>query len=143
MGQETSARKKPARRRPGRKGRRARWILGLGVPLAVFAAVILVIVYAQITATFEGRVWTLPSRVYSAGLHVVTGMAIDGETVAARLQRTGYEKIDAPPARPGQYRVRGRTLDLYVRAFGGGDRPTKAMRGTIAFDGGTVTSITA
>src|SRR5262249_30643166 len=35
-----------------------------------------------------------------------------------------------------------RSLDLYVRAFAGGDRPTKAVRGTITFDGGTVTAIT-
>src|SRR5262245_19263371 len=121
MGQEASARKKATPRRSGRKGRRARWILGLGVPLAVVATIVLIVVYVQITATFEGRVWTLPSRVYAAGRHVATGMAIDGETLAARLQRTGYEKIDAMPARPGQYRVHGRSLDLYVRAFAGGD----------------------
>ncbi|HEX4823436.1 MAG TPA: PBP1A family penicillin-binding protein [Candidatus Polarisedimenticolaceae bacterium] len=142
MAKEASAQKKTAPRRSGRRGRRARWLLGLGVPLAVVVAIVLVVVYAQITATFEGRVWTLPARVYSAGLHVVTGMTIDGDTLAARLQRTGYEKVDSLPARPGQYRVHGRTLDVYVRAFAGGDRPTKAIRGTIAVDGGTVTSIT-
>jgi penicillin-binding protein 1B len=140
MREETSAGKTGARRRTTRRSRR-KWILGVGVPLAVAAALTLVIFYAQLTGSFEGRVWTLPSRVYSSGLHVVTGMAIDGETLAARLKRTGYERVEGAPLRPGQYRVRGRTLDVYVRAFPGGDRPVTARRVTIAFGGSSVTSI--
>src|SRR5512138_2330843 len=124
----------------GRRARRRwpRWVLGLGVPVAVALLVLVIVVYAQITLSFEGRVWTLPSRVYSATLRVAPGMVMDRRTLAARLDRTGYERIDVPPSRPGQYRTRGATVDVYVRGFPGGDRPLPARHAIVAFDGDSV-----
>ena len=79
-----------ARKKAPPRGRRRlrRLLLGIGAPLAVALAILLLVAYVQVTITFEGRVWTLPSRVYSAGLHVVPGMAIDGATLATPWDST-------------------------------------------------------
>ena len=61
------------------------------------------------TVTFEGRLWTLPARVYSARMHVVPGESLDAESLVGRLDRCGYARVDAAPIRPGQYRRRGRS----------------------------------
>jgi penicillin-binding protein 1B len=116
-------------------------LLGLGVPIVVALALFVLAVFTQITLSFEGRVWTLPSRVYSATLRVVPGMAVDRKTLATRLDRTGYERVDASPGRPGQYRTRGTGLEVFVRAFPGGERPVSARRAAISFDGASVTAI--
>ena len=135
---DTSARPKKSKRS---RRRWVRWGLGLGVPLAVAAGILLVALYAQITLTFEGRVWTLPARIYSAGAHLVPGMVVDRAVLTERLEHTGYERVDSAPARPGQYRFRGGRLEIYVRSFAGGERPVTARRASIAFDGDTIESI--
>src|SRR4029450_7496094 len=97
------------------RSRRRRWIIGLGVPLLVAAAILVLAVFTQITLTFEGRLWTLPARVYA--------------------------RVDPPPSQPGQYRRRASGVDLFVRGFAGGESPVAARRVAIAFDGDSIASI--
>ena len=135
MASGTTASAAPKGKRKSSSRRRlVRRLIGLGIPLTVAAVAVVLAVYTQITLTFEGRVWTLPSRIYSARLHVVPGMALDRDALAARLERCGYARIDAPPLRPGQFRVRGGALDVNVRAGKGGDRPIPARRAILNFD---------
>jgi penicillin-binding protein 1B len=131
---------KPRRRRAS--GRRyARWIVGLGVPAAVAIVVLLIVVYAQITLSFEGRVWRLPSRVYSASLRLAPGMTVDRAALVERLVRSGYARIDAAPSRPGQFRVRPSVLEINVRAFREGARGLPARPVAIGFDGNTIAGL--
>jgi penicillin-binding protein 1B len=130
----------------GSSGRRARsrWrriAVGFGVPLAVVVAILVLIVYTQITLTFEGRLWTLPARVYSASLRLAPGQVVEATAVASRLDRSGYARVDATPSRPGQYRRRSNGLDLYVRGFSAGERPVTPRRVVIAFERGEIASI--
>jgi penicillin-binding protein 1B len=137
---DTSAPKRaPARKKPRRA--RVRWLLGLGVPLAVACAALVLVLTTQITLTFDGRVWTLPARVYSARLRVAPGMTIDRNALVERLTRCGYAKVDGLAARPGQFRARPSGLEIFVRAFPGGDVPIVARRVTIDFDGDAVSGI--
>lgn len=130
----------------GASAKRARWrstgwILGLGVPIAVAAAVLVLTVYTQITLTFEGRLWTLPARVYSASLHLTPGQAVDLDALSARLDRSGYGRVETAPLRPGQYRKRIGAMELFVRGFPRGERPVAQRRATIAFSGASIASI--
>jgi penicillin-binding protein 1B len=113
----------------------------LGVPLVVAAAILVLAVFTQITLTFEGRLWTLPARVYSARLHVETGQRVDAGAFVARLDRCGYARVDTTPAQPGQYRRRASGVDLFVRGFAGGESPVAARRVGIAFDGDSIASM--
>jgi penicillin-binding protein 1B len=128
----------------GKRSRRGlrRWVVGLGIPAAVVLAIVVLAVYTQITLTFEGRLWRLPARVYSSRLHLVPGQAVDQQAVAARLDRCGYGSVDTTPARPGQYRRRPRTLDVFVRGFASVDRTITPRRALLTFDGGAIESIT-
>lgn len=106
------------------------------------AALILVLaVYTQITLTFEGGVWTLPARVYSAPLRLVPGRAVDATALVARLDRCGYARVATTPTRPGQYRMRPSAVDLFVRGFAGGDRPVVARRVVLKFERDSIASI--
>jgi penicillin-binding protein 1B len=69
------------------------------------------------------------------------GAAVESKAVTARLDRTGYERVEAAPSRPGQYRIRASTVELYARAFAGGDRPVPPRRVTIAFSGSAIRSV--
>jgi penicillin-binding protein 1B len=111
------------------------------VPLVVAALILVLAVYTQITLTFEGRVWTLPARVYSARLHLVPGRAVDAKALVARLDRCGYARVDTTPTRPGQYRRRPSAVELYVRGFAGGERPVVARRVVLTFDRDSIAAI--
>ena len=120
---------------------RYRWLLGLGVPLLVVALVVVLAVFTQITLTFEGRLWRLPSRVYSARLHLIPGTVVDRDALAARLDRSGYARLDGSPGKPGQYRKRAGAIDLYVRGFRTADRNEPSRRVTLRFDGNQLSGI--
>ena len=60
----------PAGRRESARSRWRPWLIGLGVPLVIAGLIVVLTVYTQITLTFEGRLWTLPARVYSARMLV-------------------------------------------------------------------------
>ncbi|HZN53839.1 MAG TPA: PBP1A family penicillin-binding protein [Candidatus Polarisedimenticolaceae bacterium] len=120
---------------------RYRWLLGIGVPLLVVGLIVVLAVFTQITLTFEGRLWRLPSRVYSARLHLVPGTVLDRDALAMRLDRCGYARLDSSPLQPGQYRKRSDAIDLYVRGFRAEDRTEPARRATLRFSGSVLTGI--
>ena len=142
----TAVRRDPSAPRRGKSGKRARWlrprwVLGLGVPLVVVGLIVVLAAYTQITLTFEGRLWTLPARVYSAPLRLLPGQALDAAAVTARLERSGYARVDGVPSRPGQYRKRSRGIDLYARGFSGAGRPLPPRQVTVVFAGASIDSI--
>ena len=116
-------------------------MIGIGVPALVVALIVVLAVYTQITLTFEGRLWTLPARVYSSSLRLVPGQSVDPTALAQRFDRNGYIKADVAPSRPGQYRRRAGSIDVYVRRFAGGERPVIARRVILTFSGTTLTTI--
>ena len=131
--------KRSARKRPWRRWAAA--VIGFGVPLAVLGTILVLSIYTQITLTFEGRLWRLPERIYSSRLRLVPGQALDVDALVARLDRTGYGRVDTAPSRPGQYRRRSSTVDLFVRGFPRGDRPVAQRRAVLSFAGGAIDAI--
>jgi len=134
-------RKAPAGRRARARGRWRTWLFGLGVPLVVAGLILVLAVYTQITLTFEGRLWTLPARVYSAPLRLTPGRAVDATALVSRLARCGYAQVETSPSAPGQYRRRPSAIDLFVRGFTGGKRPVAARHVVLNFDHESIASI--
>lgn len=132
-----------ATRPKARRKRRSRWGLatGIGIPLVVAFAVVVLVVFTQITLTFEGRVWTLPARIYAAPLRIGRGMALDRTALTSRLARSGYSEVSGVPSRPGEFRKRPAGLDLYVRASPGGGKSAPARRLAIDWSGDTIASL--
>ena len=116
-------------------------MLGVGVPLLVLAAIVTLAIYTQLTLTFEGRLWTLPSRIYSAPLTITRGTSLDREAFLARLARGGYARVETTPTRAGEYRTRGSRVEAYLRAFPDGERPLGSRKVVIDWSGRTVSAL--
>jgi penicillin-binding protein 1B len=122
-------RKGAGRRRPARRG------LGLGRALAlslallafgggVFATRALVRLDRVVRARFEGRLFTIPSRVYSAPTMLSAGL--DVQTIALRdtLRRLGYREGAEPDlATPGTTVWQPDRVRIHLRGF---EHPTRA-----------------
>jgi penicillin-binding protein 1B len=85
--------------------------------LAVLGAGVLVYGWAEINSRFEGHLWALPSHVFSAPPVVRPGSTVPRAALVRYLSRIGYGALDASSPRPGDYRDRGSTLEIYTRGF--------------------------
>ncbi len=137
-------RKKPKSRRSRSRGRfrlRSR-------PLAAAAAVLFVALaggilhlYVVVTSRFEGRLWQIPSKIYSSSLELRPGLLLSPDGVTRRLERSGYGRSEGTPSDPGQYRRSVDTLEIRARAFEGArDRPPGTTV-VVRFDEGRIRSV--
>ena len=135
------------RRKSGEPGSRkrggARRLL-LRLAIVVFAVAALGLVYLNVSLTrrFEGRLWSLPARVYSDVLALEPGVALEARDLAGRLDRSGYARTSGEPLRPGQYRQRADTLDVHLRAFDAAGVRAEARRLQLRFGAGRLRWIT-
>ena len=93
MSAPTTDKKPPQRRRKrGGRGRvRLFGCLGILLTLTIGAASIWILVLdREITRTFKGRLWAIPSRVYSAPLTLREGDPMSIARIQARLDRAGW-----------------------------------------------------
>ncbi len=85
--------------------------------LGLLAAIVLVAVLdRRVTQQFEGRRWTLPARVYAQPLEMYVGQNLSAARFAQELARLGYLG-QVPVDRPGSFRRKGDTVDVFVRDF--------------------------
>jgi penicillin-binding protein 1B len=108
----------PPRPRPRKKARK----LGRFGCLAIAFFVLLLagtlyvgLIAREITRSFEGSLWAVPSRVYSAPLTVSLGQPSAGTRIRSHLDLGRYARVVFPPQSPGQYRVAGENIDVYLR----------------------------
>jgi penicillin-binding protein 1B len=113
----------------------------LAALLAVFGGGALVHLSVTVGGRFEGRLWKLPSRILSDVLVLGPGDIMDAERLSARLDRSGYARVDAEPVRPGQYRRRGPGLDLYARGFVTPEARFQSRRVVLRFSGEELRSL--
>ena len=99
-----------------------RWVwAGAKILLSVaFAAVIVATLYAvtisdDIDKRFEGRLWSVPSRVYSDGLAIYPGQSLSLRQLVQRLDRLGYRPTKRRPLAVGEYRRSDKTVTVYLR----------------------------
>lgn len=139
----TRARRKAGRkkRRPGKRPRRLRVALALALVLFVFAAALLLHAYVSVTSRFDGRLWAIPSRIFSDVLALTPGERLSEEDVERRLERCGYARTTEAPARPGQFRRSGVALQVFLRGFSSPTDVAEARRLDLEFRDGYLVSL--
>jgi penicillin-binding protein 1B len=109
--------------------------------LALLAAIILVAVLdRRVTQQFEGRRWTLPARVYAQPLELYAGQNLSSARFAQELERLGYIP-QTPVDRPGTFRRKGDSVDVYVREFRFSDETQPAQKLHVGFDGEAIAAL--
>lgn len=97
---------------------------------------------AVVTEKFRTHEWNFPSKIYASGLMLYPGIEIDAVGLYPRLKELGYQAVDGPVERKGQYHTDGSgNLDIFFRelpypAAEGGARPVR-----LRLDGDTVRRI--
>ncbi|MEO8432000.1 MAG: PBP1A family penicillin-binding protein [Acidobacteriota bacterium] len=94
-----------------------------------------------VVSRFEGRRWTLPSRIYSDVLAVRVGDGGSPDKLAAKLDRLLYQRDDAAPSRPGHYRRDGVSLEVYTRSFRYPGHDFAGFPATVEYAGGQVSAL--
>ncbi len=116
-------------------------VLGICVALLVGSAAATLHLYVQVIDRFDGRLWALPSLIYSDLLTLDEGDPASAEALAARLHRTGYARVDSAAGRPGQYSIDGQKMDVHVRPFRLSGVARDAARYELRFNRGALASI--
>jgi len=96
-----------------------------------------------VVARFDGRRWSLPSRIYSDMAVWRIGDGGSAERLQRKLERLMYQATSDRPARPGWFRRAGNDVEVYTRDF---RYPGRFFRGQplrVEFSGGAVKSIAA
>ena len=89
----------------------------VGAALAALVALATVwIVYLDrvVTRDFQGRLWSVPARVYAEPLDLYAGARVTADELEEELRRLHYRSGD-PAAGPGVYRRHGGDFDLHAR----------------------------
>jgi penicillin-binding protein 1B len=129
------------RKRQGRRARTSRLLAGLLLPPIVVGAGLFLYLYVEITTRFEGKLWTVPSKIYSAPLVLEPGAHVPLDAVARRLDRSGYARAEGTPERPGQYRRAGSVLDVHLRGAESPGAHPAPQRVRVRFEGSSVSSV--
>jgi len=73
--------------------------------------------WVEVSTRFDGRLWKLPSRVFSAPAAVRPGSTVPRAALVRLLSRSGYGVLDPSAPRPGHYREQASALEIYTRGF--------------------------
>ena len=115
-------------------------LLAFGV--GIFAARAVVRLDRVVQERFSGRLFRVPSRVYSAPTIIYAGLDLDRADLRGALRRLGYREATAGAVdQPGTYAWETARLQLYVRAFEHPTRPEPAHRVELRLAGSQVDEI--
>ncbi len=124
--------------------RRWRFFLIVSASAAALLAVILAIWITHldrvVTREFQGRLWSVPARVYASPLELYAGAPISANELDRELQRLHYRRGD-PAAGAGFYRRTGNAFDLHARRVRFIDEQRDAERVSIHADTASITSM--
>ncbi len=93
-----------------------------------------------VTREFQGRLWSVPARVYAAPLELYAGAPLSANDLDQELRRLNYRRGD-PAAGPGIYRRTGNAFDLHTRRVRFIDEQREAQRVSIHADNASITSM--
>ncbi len=139
-----SLRRQQRRRRRGLRARSHPWrrlLLRLGLVGAVVVAGWLLHLHVSLGRVFEGRLWQLPSRLYSSPLVLRGGARLSLAELTARLERSGYHAAAGAPARPGEFALGRSRVELYLREFSAAGEQERERRVVVRIEDGGVRSL--
>ena len=122
--------------------RRNRAVLGLALAAVLLGGFGVVLYFTSIVVSrFDGRRWTLPSRIYSDVFVLRPGDQSTADTLCAKLARLLYQKEPSAPERAGRFRRDGSVVEVFTRDFRFPGRLVRGFRTRVDFAAGHVRSI--
>ncbi len=118
-----------------------KWMLQLIVILVCIFLSYCVLLDFQIRKEFDGKRWSVPARVYAQPLELYAGRRYEQRLVIERLKNAAYQSVSTLTG-PGQFRLRGSTIEVYTRQFHYWDGIEAAKKLKIRFNGQQITAIT-
>jgi penicillin-binding protein 1B len=113
-----------------------------GILLAAIVAIWIVHLDRVVTREFQGRLWSVPARVFAAPLELYAGAPLSANDLEQELHRLHYRRGD-PASGPGIYRRTGNAFDLEARRVRFIDEQRDAQRVSIHADNASITSMRA
>jgi penicillin-binding protein 1B len=110
------------------------------IVLAAIAAIWAVHLDRVVTREFQGRLWSVPARVYAAPLDLYSGAPVSANDLEQELRRLHYRRGD-PAAGPGIYRRIGNAFDIEARRVRFIDEQRDPERVSIHADNASITSM--
>ncbi len=111
-----------------------------GILLAAIAVIWVVHLDRVVTREFQGRLWSIPARVFAAPLELYAGAPISANDLEQELRRLHYRRGD-PASGPGIYRRTGNSFDLAARRVRFIDELRDPERVSLHADDATITSM--
>lgn len=152
------ARKSPPKKQPRRSQSSAkpkrktvfqslfRLLVQLCVLISIVVTAAIALYLADLTAgidkRFAGRLWDIPSKIYSDITLLYPGQTINRSLFLEKLTRLGYRPVSVPPSKPGEMRVTGASLELYLHEFHSPFYEQKSLPVWIGLSESQVTAIT-
>jgi len=127
-------RKSKGKRPPRGKRRWLGWLIKLFLVFVVIMAAWGVYLDSEIRARIDGKVWQLPATVYGRMVSLEPGMAYNKKEMIALLEGTQYREVSRI-TRPGEFSVKGNTIDLLRRPFDFPDSKEGQVHAQMVFDG--------
>ncbi len=112
----------------------------LVIVLAAIAALWIAHLDRVVTREFQGRLWSIPARVYAAPLELYVGAPVTANELEQELHGLHYRRGD-PSAGPGIYQRIGNAFDIQARRVRFIDELRLPARVSIHADNTTITSM--
>ncbi len=110
------------------------WLIKLFLVFVVIIAAWGVYLDSKIRARIDGKVWQLPATVYGRMVSLEPSMAYNKKEMIALLEGTQYREVSRI-MRPGEFSVKGNTIDLLRRPFDFPDSKEGQVHAQMVFDG--------
>jgi penicillin-binding protein 1B len=107
---------------------------------AAVAAIWIVHLDGVVTREFQGRLWSVPARVYAAPLELYVGAPVSAGDLEEELHRLHY-RVGDPQLGPGVYRRKGNSFDLHARRVRFIDELRDPQLVSISADSNAVTAL--
>lgn len=132
------------------KKKQTRGFLGLWVIFGLFffggAAMVVLLYLADLTEgmdkRFAGRLWDLPSKIYSDITLLYPGQALNPPLLLEKLDRLGYRPVSGTPSKPGEMRFSKTALEIYLHEFHSPFHDQQSASVWVGLKDSRVTSIT-
>ncbi|MGB1238458.1 MAG: penicillin-binding protein 1B [Pseudomonadales bacterium] len=123
-----------------------RWTLGLLLKLTVIGAIFMAIglfyLDAQIRTQFEGKRWSLPAKVYARPLELYVGLNLKISDLKVELKGLGYRAVKRAN-RPGEVEYASKRVRVYTRGFDFSDGAELSQQILISYKDGAISKIEA
>jgi len=114
----------------------------LFVTAAATLAVYMVYLSDRIDQRFAGRIWDIPSKVYSDTTLLYVGQKINRALLTEKLEALGYRETGTPPGRQGEMNVAAREITLWLHDFNSPIYNQESLRVRIRLSENQLTGIT-